>query len=118
MSQSSGQLNSIVNDEERQLAKVSKVLAEHPVIQGAKDDALLAELERIRKEIPDAKAEDKGALLEQYDRQYGVLEQLRKGRQKQGVDPASPYFAHMRLKEGERERDLFLGKATLGLRQT
>jgi len=112
MSQSSGQLNSIVNDEERLLAKVSKVLAEHPVIQGATDDALLAELERIRKEIPDAKAEDKGALLEQYDRQYGVLEQLRKGRQKQGVDPASPYFAHMRLKEGDRERDLFLGKAT------
>lgn len=102
----------IVEDEIQLLESVSKVLAEHPVIQGAKDDALVAELERIRKEIPGAKAEDKGSLLEQYDRQVGVLQQLRKGRQKATVDPSSPYFAHMRLKEGERTRDLFLGKAT------
>ena len=108
----SRQNNPIVDEEIGLLASVAQVLAEHPVIQGAKDDELVAELDRIRKEIPGAKAEDKGALLEQYDRQVGVLEQLRKGRQKATVDPASPYFAHMRLKEGERTRDLFLGKAT------
>ena len=85
--------NAIVEDESRQLEAVSRVLAEHPVVQGAKDDELLAELDRIRKEIPGAKAEDKGSLMEQYDRQVGVLEQLRKGRQKATVDPASPYFA-------------------------
>ena len=108
----SRQNNPIVDEEVDLLASVAKVLAEHPVIQGAKDDELVAELDRIRKEIPGAKAEDEGALLAQYDHQVGVLEQLRKGRQRATVDPASPYFAHMRLKEGERTRDLFLGKAT------
>jgi hypothetical protein len=104
-------IQSIVHDEESLLSGITQVLAEHPIIQGAKDDSILVELERIRKEIPGAKAEDKGALLEQYDRQAIVLEQLRKGRQTRTVDPASPYFAHMRLTEGERSRDLFLGKA-------
>jgi DNA helicase II / ATP-dependent DNA helicase PcrA len=105
-------IQSIVRDEESLLSGIAQVLAEYPILQGAKDDSILEELERIRKEIPGAKAEDKGALLEQYDRQAVVLDQLRKGRQTRTVDPASPYFAHMRLTEGERSRDLFLGKAT------
>jgi DNA helicase-2/ATP-dependent DNA helicase PcrA len=105
-------IDRIVQDEEALLSGIARVLSEQPVIQGAKDDAILVELERIRMELPHAKTEDKGALLEQYDRQAIVLEQLRKGRQTRTVDPASPYFAHMRLKEGERTRDLFLGKAT------
>jgi DNA helicase-2/ATP-dependent DNA helicase PcrA len=67
---------------------------------------------RIREEIPDAKEEDRGALLEQYHRNIAILDQLRASRGRPEVNPDSPYFAHLRLKEGERERDLCLGKAT------
>ena len=102
----------IVTEELALLEGISKVLAENPVVVGASDRELLQEMDRLRLEMPGAKEEDKGALLRQYDRLAALLAQLRKGRQEDEVDPSSPYFAHMRLKEGERVRDLFLGKAT------
>jgi len=102
----------IVDDEELHLGEVRRLLHEHPVLVGARDKDIVSELQRLRDEVHTAKDEDKGAILSQYDNLFRVLEQLRKGRQTEEVDPDSPYFAHLRLREEGRTRDLFLGKAT------
>jgi DNA helicase-2/ATP-dependent DNA helicase PcrA len=50
--------------------------------------------------------------MAQYTAQVAVLEQLRDARERVEVDPASPYFAHMRLLEDGKTRDVCLGRAT------
>src|SRR5512143_2533057 len=70
-------------------------------------------LAQLREMLRDGeKAEDHAALLEQWNRQSALLEQLRAARQAPQVDPESPYFAHLRLRENGTERDILLGKAT------
>ena len=41
-----------------------------------------------------------------------LLRQLRASGEAPEVDPHSPYFAHLRLRESDRERDVCIGKAT------
>jgi DNA helicase-2/ATP-dependent DNA helicase PcrA len=105
-------LDPIVRDEEAQLARVARLLAEVPWEAPPKEADLVAELVRLREELATAKEEDKGSLMEQYNQQLAHLEQLRGSRERGHIDPASPYFAHLRLRENGRSRDLFLGKAT------
>ncbi len=102
----------IVADEVALLERVSTLLEEVPYEAPPREDEIVAELLRIRDEITCAKEEDKGALMEQYNRNIGLLDQLRDARDRPEVDPDSPYFAHIRLKEGRLVRDLCLGKAT------
>ncbi|MDE0896914.1 MAG: ATP-binding domain-containing protein, partial [Planctomycetota bacterium] len=52
------------------------------------------------------------ALTEQYHNQSAILNQLRSAGQVVQVDASSPYFAHLRLEEEGRRRDLFLGRTT------
>src|SRR5262245_45729315 len=59
-----------------------------------------------------AKTEDQPALMEQWNRQSALLQQLRAARQAPQVDRDSPYFAHLRLRENGADRDILLGKAT------
>ena len=77
---------------------------------------IVGELVRLRAELGQAKGEDRGAILEQYHGQVSLLAQLRSARGRPQVDPLSPYFARMRLREQSdgkpRERDVCLGKAT------
>lgn len=105
-------MHPIVQQETDLLSEVIRVLEEHPYDTPPSEKPIIEDLIRLRAELPQAKAEDKGALLEQYNARIALLDQLRESRDKPKVDPASPYFAHMRLKEGSRERDLCLGKAT------
>lgn len=102
----------IIDEELALLSGVRTLLEEVPYELPPSEEGIVAELVRIRDEINDAKEEDKGALLEQYNRQLALLEQLREARRRPQVDPDSPYFAHLRLREDGRERDLCLGKAT------
>ncbi|MCO4744706.1 MAG: ATP-binding domain-containing protein [Proteobacteria bacterium] len=102
----------IIQDELELLDRVRILLEEQPYDLPPSEAGIVAELLRIRDEIVDAKEEDKGALMEQYHRQIALLEQLREARKRPQVDPDSPYFAHIRLRENGRERDLCLGKAT------
>jgi DNA helicase-2/ATP-dependent DNA helicase PcrA len=52
-------------------------------------------------------------LEDEWSRYRALLAQLRRGREGRGeVDPDSPYFAHLRLRDERGERDLCLGKAT------
>jgi DNA helicase-2/ATP-dependent DNA helicase PcrA len=47
------------------------------------------------------------------DRQSALLKQLQESRKAPVVDRNSPYFGHLQLREGKRELELCLGKATL-----
>lgn len=102
----------IIQEELDLLASVRNLLEEIPYELPPSEAGIVAELVRIRDEMVGAKEEDKGALMEQYNRQYSLLDQLREARKRPQVDPDSPYFAHLRLREEGRERDLCLGKAT------
>jgi DNA helicase-2/ATP-dependent DNA helicase PcrA len=75
--------------------------------------ALVAELEHLRAALrEDAKGEDRPALLQQWDRQSALLRQLRTAHRPAPVDPGSPYFAHLRVRENGGEHDILLGRTT------
>ncbi|MCX8072686.1 MAG: ATP-binding domain-containing protein [Candidatus Binatia bacterium] len=102
----------IVQEELDILERVNRVLAE-PQSDGPSEAALVAELERLREMLQEGeKAEDHAALLQQWDRQNALLQQIRASRSAPQIDPSSPYFGHMRLRENGTERDILLGKAT------
>src|SRR5262249_46012042 len=102
----------IVADELALLERVRTLLEEEPYETPPREAELVQELVRLRAEIPAAKEEDKPALLQQYDHAHAWLEQIRASRDRPQVDPDSPYFAHLRLGEQHRSRDVLLGKAT------
>src|SRR5688572_4143373 len=104
----------IVDEEESLLARVRSHLASY---DGDGDgDARYtrasdydAELIELRDAIAEAKPEDVAPLVEQMARLQAIA--ARRGRSRTvPVDPATPYFAHMRLREGERVRDVLIGK--------
>ncbi|MFK7927217.1 MAG: ATP-binding domain-containing protein [Myxococcota bacterium] len=105
-------MHPLVQEELSLLERVSRYLQENPYEVAASEQPIIDDLLRLRAEMPEAKDEDKGSLMDQYNSRLALLEQLREARDKPQVDPSIPYFAHLRLKEGKRERDLCLGKAT------
>jgi len=104
--QSAGQ--AIVTEELRLLARVTSTLSEiGSQVAGAPDfnEALL----NLRDQIAEAKPEDIGPLVEQMMRISAIAQRYGRGRDLP-VNPQSPYFAHMRLSEDERRRDVLIGK--------
>src|SRR5207237_4602776 len=63
-------------------------------------------------QIAEAKPEDVAPLVEQMARMSAVAAQRGRGRELP-VSAESPYFAHLRLREGDRERDVLIGKRGL-----
>ncbi len=103
----------VVEEELRLLEQVCDALAQVPPRDNAAEDGLVRELERVRELLVSGEEQkDHQALLEQWDRGAALLRQLRASREAPEVDAASPYFAHMRLRESDRERDVCIGKAT------
>ena len=98
----------IIEDELRLLARVTTALSTiSSGTAGAPDfDTALIEL---RDQIAESKPEDIAALVEQMMRISAVAQRYGKGRALP-VNPESPYFAHLRLEEGERVRDVLIGK--------
>ncbi len=73
----------------------------------------MAELDHLRDTLVDgSEAKDAAANLERVHQQEALLRQLRSARQAPQLDPLSPYFAHLRLREDGREWDLCIGRAT------
>ena len=105
-------LHPIVQEEINLLAEMRTKLEERPAQGGASEKQIVAELLILREEMPNAKAEDLGALFQQFDSLHALLKQLRSARNHDVVDPDNPYFAHMRLREDGKERDLYLGRVT------
>ena len=103
----------IVADELELLEGVSRCLAEAPEARAPSETPIVRELERLRELLVSGdEAKDAAALHQQWHRQSSLLRQLRVSRRAPQVDPRSPYFAHLRLREKGRERDLCLGRAT------
>src|SRR6185312_7815844 len=107
-------------EEERLLARVLASLAAHAPGPGAttREPARAGHVEEmiaLRDEIGEARLEDVPALVAQMERLQNVS--LTRGElQTILVDPAAPYFGHLRLREEVRgrvvERDVLIGRAT------
>ena len=103
----------VVDQELRLLDEVRRALEEEPGRDDTAEESLVRELERVRALLLSGEEQkDRQALLEQWDRGSALLRQLRASRAVPRVDHGSPYFAHMRLREQGRERDVCLGRAT------
>jgi hypothetical protein len=106
--------DTIVEEELALLAQVGRALAAADERPTPSEAGLIDELEHIRDQLvrggPDFY--DQSALATRWSVQSALLAQLRRSRSAPQVDPASPYFAHMRLRESGRLRDVCLGRAT------
>lgn len=105
----------IVEEELSLLAEVREALAAAapPVTTAEAEAALVRELARLRELLVEgSESKDAPAIHQQFAQGSALLRQLREGRESTSVDPDSPYFGHLRLREDGRERDLCLGRAT------
>jgi DNA helicase II / ATP-dependent DNA helicase PcrA len=103
----------VVEEELELLERVRDALSRMPPRDRAAEEGLVRELERVRELLVSGEEQkDRLALLEQWDRGAALLRQLRTSGEAPTVDPGSPYFAHLRLRENGRERDVCIGKAT------
>src|ERR1051325_6166584 len=102
----------IIAEEERLYGQVQARVA-----MGEEDDGrpqagssdLDQDLLSLRDQISEARAEDLPPLIEQMTRLAALKARLGGGRSLP-VDITSPYFAHMRLKEAGKSRDVMIGK--------
>jgi DNA helicase-2/ATP-dependent DNA helicase PcrA len=104
----------IVSEELRLLEGVSAALERSPEAEPPSEASLVDDLERIREQLLRGEMDyfERSALNTRWNVQTALLQQLRKSRSAPRIDRESPYFAHLRLREGDQIRDLFLGKAT------
>ncbi len=103
----------IVAEEVALHERVDRHLAQRSAKPRSDERSLERDLESLREQLVSGRErKDAFALTEQWNRQSALLAQLRQGRSGPEVDPRSPYFAHLRLHEDGRERDLCLGRAT------
>jgi DNA helicase-2/ATP-dependent DNA helicase PcrA len=98
----------IVSEEERLLAQVS-ARAQMVDADGAPVHDYDRELIELRDQIAEARTEDLPPLVEQMARLQGIAARRGRGRDLP-IDAMSPYFAHLRLKENGKERDVLIGK--------
>ena len=102
----------IVAEELALLADVRARLGRVAPVDATDEDEIIASLRRIQDDIRTAKTEDKAALEQQYEQLCRLLEQVRRGRPGEDVDPDSPYFAHLRMERDQRVSDVMLGRTT------
>jgi DNA helicase II / ATP-dependent DNA helicase PcrA len=104
----------IVTEELALLARVTAALEREPALSTPSETSLVDELEYVREQLVRGEMDffERSALNTRWNIQSALLAQLRKSRSAPRVDPGSPYFAHLRLREGDRVRDLCLGRAT------
>jgi DNA helicase-2/ATP-dependent DNA helicase PcrA len=103
----------VVAEELTILQQVTALFNEGPAVAPPSEASVVEDLVRLREMLRDGvKSEDQPALLEQWNRQSALLQQLRASRQAPQVGRDSPYFAHLRLREDGTERNVLLGKAT------
>jgi len=101
----------IIADEERLYGQVQARVAMGEENEGPRVGAsdLDADLLSLRDQIAEARAEDLPPLVEQMTRLAALRTRIGGGRQLP-VDITSPYFAHLRLKEAGKSRDVLVGK--------
>ena len=104
------EMNGIVEEEQRVLARVQKHLANRPLRRTGRID-YDNELVALRDQIAEARLEDVPALVAQMERLQQVA--ARRADVNTGdIDASSPYFGRMVLLEGLRKREVLVGRAT------
>jgi DNA helicase-2/ATP-dependent DNA helicase PcrA len=103
-------MDDIPSDEEAVLARVRDSLAAQEASPRRRSPQYDQELIALRDEIGEARREDVPALIAQMERLQNVAGLGQ--RSSVLVDPRSPYFGHLRLRENDRERDVLVGRAT------
>ena len=103
---------SIVQEEIDLLANITRILEENPRGFDNAEQDLIDQLIQLRNEAVGAKEEDLPTLYNQMDQLNASLDSMKAMRGLAEVDPSCPYFAHLRLKERGKIRDVYLGKAT------
>jgi DNA helicase-2/ATP-dependent DNA helicase PcrA len=104
------ELKLIVDEETRVLSRVQKHLANRPIRRTGRVD-YDNELVALRDQIAEARLEDVPALVAQMERLQQVA--ARRADVNTGdVDAASPYFGRLVLLEGDRKREVLIGRAT------
>jgi DNA helicase-2/ATP-dependent DNA helicase PcrA len=104
----------IVTEELDLLRKVNDALERVGEPVAPSEENLVDDLEHIREQLLHGEMDffERSSLNTRFNVQMSLLDQLRKSRETPRVDRGSPYFAHLRLDEGGRTRDVCLGKAT------
>jgi DNA helicase-2/ATP-dependent DNA helicase PcrA len=103
----------LIGEELALLARVRAALAALPPTSQRRERALGEELVKLRDQLlsPATPKTDLPALSDQWHRGNAILQQL-ESHAGAPIDPASPYFAHLRLDEDGRRIDLCLGRST------
>lgn len=108
-----GETNPIVTDEETILRRVNDYLSTYRPSKPPPIADYEADMISLRDQIAVARLEDVPALVQQMERVAGIAAR-RAENVTEAVDPKSPYFGHVRLKEeGKPVRDVLIGKTTL-----
>ncbi len=102
----------IAAEEEKVLARVQKHLQNREVRRGSTplidyDKEMLA----LRDAINEARLEDVPPLLEEMERLQGVAARRAEVTESH-IDPRSPYFGRLLLREGEQMREVLIGRGT------
>jgi DNA helicase-2/ATP-dependent DNA helicase PcrA len=104
------EMERIVGEEQRVLSRVLKHLVHRPSRRSGRID-YDQELLSLRDQIAEARLEDVPALVAQMERLQQVA--ARRADVVEGqVDVASPYFGRIVLQEGDRKREVLIGRAT------
>jgi DNA helicase-2/ATP-dependent DNA helicase PcrA len=110
-----GPAAAIIAEEERLFGQVSARVALGEEPEGKAPEPQLGagdideDLLSLRDQIAEARAEDLPPLIEQMTRLAALKARVGGGKQLP-VDVSSPYFAHMRLREAGKTRDVMVGK--------
>jgi DNA helicase-2/ATP-dependent DNA helicase PcrA len=103
----------VIAEEERLFGQISARVAlgeeDEPVRPQVGSSDLDQDLISLRDQIAEARAEDLPPLIEQMTRLAALAARLGGGKSLP-VDIASPYFAHMRLRDTTKSRDVMIGK--------
>ncbi|MCP4500609.1 MAG: ATP-binding domain-containing protein [Deltaproteobacteria bacterium] len=98
----------------RVATRIAKSMAEWEERRAQKKEAPTGpsmddELTSLRDQINEARTEDVPALLSEMMR-LAAMKQVDRPQAEGAVDPANPYFGHLRLEENGRKRDVLIGK--------
>jgi DNA helicase-2/ATP-dependent DNA helicase PcrA len=99
----------LVEEEEALLARVRRSLAAARPAARRGDPAFLERLAELREQAVEATAKDLPTVFQEMGLVRAMME---RPRTEALPDAASPYFAHLRVREGSEERDYLLGRGT------
>ncbi|HEX5658390.1 MAG TPA: DNA helicase UvrD, partial [Polyangiales bacterium] len=107
-----GERERIVGEEEKVLARVQKHLQNREMRRPTQplidyDKELLV----LRDAINEARLEDIPPLLEEMERLQGVAARRAEVTESH-IDPKSPYFGRLVLREGQQKREILIGRGT------